>query len=377
MEYIYVVTIAFLFFFSFSMMVKREKSLSEKIFVAWVFLLMLNEFTFFLDAKGLMAYAPYLFSVLCDVHILHGILLLLYVESFIDAGFKLQKKHLLYLLPLLIISLLKFIYNQVLGVIDCYGDGGCMHENNPYIQSLTLLKMMFLGGCVYFSRRIVQTTKPPADARPIDKVRHSWISNITFGTVILFAFVALFRGLSMLGIELLADHVTFYNVLVSIFIWVFLYLGNSYAYLFVAPIGISNGGMALDTPDVEKVTIVKSGVPDEQLETIYVMVMRYLNAEAPHLKGQLTLGELSRALQSPQNQISQAINSKSGRNYSDFINSLRVEALIEKLKNPANRKYTIWSLAMDCGFTSKASFNRVFKQYTGATPSDYQKTELK
>jgi AraC-like DNA-binding protein len=44
------------------------------------------------------------------------------------------------------------------------------------------------------------------------------------------------------------------------------------------------------------------------------------------------------------------------------------------LKNTAFKNYRIEAIAYDSGFKSKASFNRVFKNITGITPSEFKKT---
>jgi AraC-like DNA-binding protein len=45
-----------------------------------------------------------------------------------------------------------------------------------------------------------------------------------------------------------------------------------------------------------------------------------------------------------------------------------------------DKKYnnlTILGIAFDCGFNSKSTFNSVFKQFTGLTPSGYKKGAIK
>ncbi len=60
-----------------------------------------------------------------------------------------------------------------------------------------------------------------------------------------------------------------------------------------------------------------------------------------------------------------------GKNFSDFVNNYRIEEFKSKIQDPGNKKYTILSIAMDCGFNSKSSFNTVFKKLTGQTPTQY------
>jgi len=59
-------------------------------------------------------------------------------------------------------------------------------------------------------------------------------------------------------------------------------------------------------------------------------------------------------------------------NFYDYINSYRVKEVIEKLSDEKNDKYNIVALAFESGFNSKASFQRIFKNHTGMTPTEYK-----
>ena len=58
-------------------------------------------------------------------------------------------------------------------------------------------------------------------------------------------------------------------------------------------------------------------------------------------------------------------------NFNDFINNYRIEAVKENLKKGEHKKTTLLGIAFDCGFNSKATFNRAFKKSTGLSPKDY------
>ena len=58
-------------------------------------------------------------------------------------------------------------------------------------------------------------------------------------------------------------------------------------------------------------------------------------------------------------------------NFNDFVNEKRAEAVIEKLKNGEHISNTLLSIALDCGFNSKTTFNRAFKKHTGITPKQF------
>jgi len=91
----------------------------------------------------------------------------------------------------------------------------------------------------------------------------------------------------------------------------------------------------------------------------------------------LTRSMLSDALGVNPNHLSQAIN-ENGSTFNDLINSYRVEEFKNRRNEVKTRKETILSLAFECGFNSKSSFNHIFKNSTGMTPSQYiyQKSQV-
>ena len=63
----------------------------------------------------------------------------------------------------------------------------------------------------------------------------------------------------------------------------------------------------------------------------------------------------------------------SGEKINEFINELRINDAIEKLKNTDNK---ILDIALDTGFDSLSTFNRAFKHFTGTTPREYREKIL-
>lgn len=90
--------------------------------------------------------------------------------------------------------------------------------------------------------------------------------------------------------------------------------------------------------------------------------------EAP----ELTLTDLARHLGTHPALISRAVNRGFAMNFNDFINYHRVQAVLEKLRAGEQQRQTLLGIAYDCGFNSKATFNRAFKKATGRNPKDWQ-----
>ncbi|NPD45591.1 AraC family transcriptional regulator [Lentimicrobium sp. S6] len=69
--------------------------------------------------------------------------------------------------------------------------------------------------------------------------------------------------------------------------------------------------------------------------------------------------------------MSNIINQKHQKNFYEFVNQFRVEEVKKMMIDPQNKHLKLISLAYDAGFNSKASFNRIFKQTTSMTPSQF------
>lgn len=87
---------------------------------------------------------------------------------------------------------------------------------------------------------------------------------------------------------------------------------------------------------------------------------------------ELSLTDLSRAVDISERSISDTINQELNKNFYQLINEYRVEQIKELLQDPGNDHLKILSLAYDSGFNSKATFNRIFKAYEGITPQEYR-----
>ena len=62
-------------------------------------------------------------------------------------------------------------------------------------------------------------------------------------------------------------------------------------------------------------------------------------------------------------------------NFANFINVYRVNEIKNRLSQENLSKYTLKALSEQCGFSSKATFYRVFKNVTGMTPLEYCKKQ--
>lgn len=88
-------------------------------------------------------------------------------------------------------------------------------------------------------------------------------------------------------------------------------------------------------------------------------------------RSDLTLNEVAQKLQTNAVILSKVVNQQFALNFNDFINQYRVNAVIERIKNPKYKNQTLLAIAFDAGFNSKATFNRAFKKFTDKNPKDF------
>jgi AraC-like DNA-binding protein len=93
--------------------------------------------------------------------------------------------------------------------------------------------------------------------------------------------------------------------------------------------------------------------------------------DALYTKSRLTLEDVAAHLHLPARYISYLVNTHCATNFNNFVNGFRVEEVIRKLGDPKEQHKTVLALAFEVGFNSKSTFNQVFRQHTGKSPSQY------
>lgn len=86
---------------------------------------------------------------------------------------------------------------------------------------------------------------------------------------------------------------------------------------------------------------------------------------------ELTLADVARRLGVNTHHLSRGVNDGLGVNFAALINGLRAEAVAEALRT--RRVDDLLGLALESGFSSKTSFNRVFAATYGQSPSAYRR----
>jgi AraC-like DNA-binding protein len=107
-------------------------------------------------------------------------------------------------------------------------------------------------------------------------------------------------------------------------------------------------------------------------EQAVLLLQKAMETDGLYLNPGLNLGMLAEHTGLTQKTISAVLNQHLHKSFYEFVNAYRVEAFKEKVREPQLAHLTLAGIALECGFSSQATFQRIFKQFTGMAPSAFR-----
>lgn len=366
MQYLFFTGIILSAFLSLVLFSRREKSISDYLLASWFCISGGALFSYTLVYTQQYLTYPSLTVFGMALPLAASPILFLYVKYQTNPLFSFNKLDLLHFIPLIVVSFffIDFYFLPYETQKSIFENGGKGFE----IKSMIKLYSIYLSGLVYIPLTFIKLVKYKRNLNNefsnSEKISFNWLMYHFVGTGVVW-FVILF---------IQDDRFIFGSVSIFI-IWV-AYFGISQVNVFSQK---SIRTLEKIQSTTEKISEIKntsnkyqnSALDDNISSTIYNDLVKLLDERKPYTNAELTLIELASMLTIHPNHLSQVINSKTNKNFHDLINERRVLEFIRYASLPENNKYTLLTLAYDCGFNSKASFNRNFKKFTGKSPSDY------
>lgn len=132
----------------------------------------------------------------------------------------------------------------------------------------------------------------------------------------------------------------------------------------------------IQKPDSVKEVITekgKSSIPKNILEDLGNQLSLF-EKNKDFLQKNITVDALAKKMGTNRDYLSKAVNEIKDKNFSQYINELRINYIVEELRNNEKlRKFTISAIADEIGFNNSESFSNAFKKVTGTLPSYYIK----
>lgn len=170
--------------------------------------------------------------------------------------------------------------------------------------------------------------------------------------------------------------VTFYSITKSNVFYP-LWIGISFLIYWIGYVGLNKSKALRERIKLRKKRILKFEESQENpmmSSKAINKIEAYIENNKSYLNPNLSLKILSDELNLSEGYISQIINKSLDQNFTDYINSLRVEDAKLMLIGDDFDNYTILSIGLESGFNSKSSFYNAFKKFTGKTPLEFKKS---
>ena len=360
------------FFLILLLKTKRQNSDSDKLLMLWLGLMSL-QLLFYHDNLSSSPIAYNFINLLgFSLPLLSSIILYLYIfcTSF-NSKFQ-WKKITIHLVPYLLFNGIAFFFSS-----DIIVTNGFPHftKNVPdWMVYLTTFQLAVIPG-IYTILSLLVLLKYqkilPDNYSYTEKINLNWLKWVVLSLLVVFSglFILIKFGVN-LGIITYQNLFAVVGSIIAIYVYFIGYFGFRQSTIFYDIPLKSNFENTEETKDSYK----KSGLSEEKVEAMFQKLLVHFEQNKPYLDENLSLTLLAQQIDLSPNQISQVINQKSSSNFFNFVNAYRVETVKERLRDKSYAHYSILAIGYDCGFQSKSSFNKVFKQMVGKTPVEYQKS---
>lgn len=109
----------------------------------------------------------------------------------------------------------------------------------------------------------------------------------------------------------------------------------------------------------------------DKFEILYSEILALFESEKPYQNSEFTIKMLSKMLNTNHVYVSKTLNIKANKNFIIFVNEYRINQVLNDFDKRKYKKHTIESIYTNAGFSQQSTFNRVFKDLNGMTPSEY------
>lgn len=312
---------------------------------------------------------PWLSFMPYDVSFSAGPLIYFYLASLVHG--KTTPRWQIHFIPVAIqFTYYCILFVQPLSFKDSWADS--IHD--PYVESVETLgalafNLVYLIAALRLYRRYMAWLAE--NASDVEPYRMPWLRNFLYVVFALF--------LATLGFELVDELI--YDLGYTQMFWLYLAMALCTYYLGVegwrhADILLCRMPQAEATQAAADAPEQPTEKPAEDLRAKVQAVTAFVTEEQSYLDPEISLQTLARALGMSAPRLSRILNEGNGENFNAFINRFRIEAVKKRLED-RDDDADILQIALDCGFNSKTSFNRVFKRFTETTPLVYRREALR
>lgn len=365
------------FFLALILLAKRRKRLGDQVLVVWLMLIGLHLLAYYVYITGHLTDYPVFLPLTKPLPLLHGPMLYLYTRAQTQERLRLWEAG--HLIPGVLLGLLLSpiaFYSRE--SIEPFITGEAPEPYATFVQVAD--RLMEVSGIVYIALSLFFLLRYRSSLQErfsnTERIQFNWLLYLIIGLVVVWGIIFFVRDDSVLFgfVVLFISWIGYFGInQIPVF-----HNHQASALTLAEPVGGVAMPVAVSEIPEQPVELSstdskyqKSKLEPEESERIHSLLKQGMMDHAYYEDPELTLDALAAELGVHPNHLSQVINSLEHKNFYQYVNDLRVEAFIRLVQNDAHKQYTLIALAYQCGFNSKATFNRHFKKVMGLTPSAY------
>ena len=323
---------------------------------------------------------PHLIGISQPVIYLFGPMIYLYTRALSTGARSFERRSLIHFIPALVVVtyylpfFLKPGAEKILFVEQLMREGPPLDVRItewlklPHGAIYTLVTFRLLGN---FRERLEENFST------LDRINLRWLRNILIGTMVIWLVAILHFILAGLGMEILDRDSNPASLALVVFVYAIGYSGLRQPEVFWPPAedyGPDKPPAGAPTPEIPG-KYRKSGLDAEEAESQLKVLLQAMDEQQPYTDSNLTLQQLANQLSVSPHNLSEVINTRLDRSFHDFVNGYRVDEAKNRLVDTKLAHQTILAIALDSGFRSKSTFNKIFKKFTGTTPSSFRQDQ--
>ena len=315
-----------------------------------------------------------------------GPVIFCYTQSLLNPSFTFTKKQLLHFIPgiiYLIYIILLWIYDKFIFKSYYFYANGMDKDFDDWYQKLGLISMIayFILSLRYYNlyKKLIYQVTSYADS-----ILFKWIKTYLIAFLIMLLLPVIFDGFAYFYPNLNSYTGTWWFFLLFSFIMYYIAItGYSNPVNSTIPFKFSESNnhqiflLSENNSAIEEESVIDidyetfSETNSNEIDLWKSKIQTLIQYESLYNNPELTLSDIAKKLDTNVSIISKTINQGFRMNFNDFINNYRIEEIKKAFDNDEHKKSTLLGIAFDCGFNSKATFNRAFKKNTGFSPKQY------
>ena len=352
----------------------RPRSIANRLLALALACVVSRQFLLVMKISGVISSLPALFRLSFPFQLLAIPSFYLYAVALTTADFRLERKHIVHLLPFAL-GLAWYCAFLIWGG-PAYFEPGPVYNRELYLR--VVVKLLVMIPYLILVRRQVQEFAERAreHVSNVSNFRLTWLRTLLILACASIAVDVLDVGT---GPDVHAWYLAPVVSLISLIVLAFVSLRVSPAFSQEVEYSKEESPPSIAEPPQKKdpnEDASKGRLSDEELKREKDRLTGLLEAQTLYLNPDLRLSDLATAMGVRPYRVTEILNQGMDTSFYDLINQYRITRAQELLTSKSSDHLNLLGVAMESGFRSKSVFNEVFKKSTGITPSQFRTQKM-